>query len=69
MLDRHDNVVSIVAGHLHINSEMMRSGVYHITTPTLLADTPSYKIITISTTRGFSPMVYTELKEVDMTKK
>ena len=66
MLDKHDNVVSVVAGHLHINSEMMRNGVYHITSPSLLNDTPSYKIISISTTRGFSPMVYTELKEVEI---
>ena len=69
MLDKHDNIVTVVAGHLHTNSEMMRNGVYHITTPTLLADTPSYKVISISTTRGFSPMVYTELKEVEMAQK
>lgn len=69
MLDKHDNVVSVVAGHIHMNSEMMRNGVYHITSPTLLTDTPSYKVISISTTRGFSPMVYTELKEVEMPQK
>ena len=66
MLDKHDNVVSVIAGHLHTNSEIMRNGVYHITSPTLLNDPPVYKIISISTTKGFSPMVYTELKEVEM---
>ena len=69
LLDKHDNVVSVIAGHLHTNSEIMRNGVYHITSPTLLSDKPVYKVISISTTKGFSPMVYTELKEVDMKQK
>jgi predicted phosphodiesterase len=68
ILDDNDNVMSVVAGHLHKNSEIMRNGVYHITTPTLLSDTPVYKVISISTTKGFSPMVYTELKEVEIPK-
>ena len=66
LLDDHDCVVSVIAGHIHTNGEIMRNGVYHITTPSLLNDPNSYKVITISTTKGFSPMVYTELKEVDM---
>ena len=69
VLDKHDNVISVVAGHLHINYEAMRNGVYHITSPTLLNDTPTYKVINISTTKGFSPMVYTELKPVEIPKK
>lgn len=69
IIDKHDNIVSIIAGHLHTNSEIMRNGVYHIVTPTLLNEKPAYKIINISTTRGFSPMVYTELKEVEIPKK
>lgn len=69
LLDKHDNVISIVAGHLHTNSEVMRNGVYHITSPTLIGDKPSYKVISISTTKGFSPMVYTELKSVDLNQK
>ncbi len=68
IIDKYDNVVSIVAGHLHVNSEVMRNGVYHITSPTLLSTPPVYKIITVTTTKGFSPMIYTELKEVDMEK-
>ncbi len=66
LLDKYDNVISVIAGHLHMNSEVMRNGVYHITTPTLLYTPPLYKIITITTTRGFSPMIYTELKEVEL---
>ena len=42
----------------------MRNGVYHITSPTLIGETPEYKVINIVTTKGFSPMIYTELKEV-----
>lgn len=68
ILDKHDNVISIISGHLHINDEVMRNGVYHITSPTLLNTPPVYKIITVSTTKGFSPMIYTELKEVEMPK-
>lgn len=68
ILDKHDNVISIIAGHLHSNDEVMRNGVYHITSPTLLSTPPVYKIITVSTTKGFSPMIYTELKEVEMPK-
>ena len=69
VLDTHNNVVSIIAGHLHTNSEIMRNGVYHITSPTLLSNPPVYKVITVTTTRGFSPMIYTELKEVEMPKQ
>ncbi len=69
ILDKHNNVISVVAGHLHSNSEVMRNGVYHITSPTLLNEKPAYKVITITTTKGFSPMIYTELKETDMSQK
>lgn len=69
LLDKYDNIISVIAGHLHNNQEVMRNGVYHITSPTLLSEPPVYKIISITTAKGFSPMVYTELKEVDMTEK
>lgn len=69
ILDKHDNVISIVAGHLHTNSEKMRNGVYHVTSPTLLSEKPVYKVISVTTTKGFAPMVYTELKEVEMPQK
>ncbi len=69
ILDKHDNVITIITGHLHTNYEVMRNGVYHITSPTLLSEKPVYKVISISTTKEFSPMVYTELKEVEITKK
>lgn len=69
ILDKHDNVISVIAGHLHTNYEIMRNGVYHITSPTLLSEKPVYKVISISTTKEFSPMVYTELKEVEIPRK
>lgn len=64
VIDKHDNVISVVAGHLHTNGEVMRNGVYHISSPTLIGEPPVYKVITVVTTKGFSPMIYTELKEV-----
>lgn len=69
ILDKHDNVITIITGHLHTNYEVMRNGVYHITSPTLLSEKPVYKVISISTTKEFSPMVYTELKEVEIPRK
>lgn len=65
ILDKYDNVAAVISGHYHINGENMRNGVYHISTPTLMAVPNCYKIIEISTTKGFSPMIYTELKEVN----
>lgn len=69
LLDKHDNVISVVAGHLHTNSEKMRNGVYHVTSPSLLVEPHLYKVISITTTKGFSPMIYTEMKEVQIPKK
>lgn len=69
ILDKHTNVISVIAGHIHSNNEVMRNGVYHITSPTLLNNPHVYKVITITTTKGFSPMIYTELKETDMNQK
>ena len=63
-LDKYDNVVAVISGHYHYNGENMRNGVYHISSPTLLELPNYYKIIEISTTKGFSPLIYTELKEV-----
>ena len=69
LLDGYDCVISVIAGHIHTNGEIMRNGVYHITSPSLLNHPNSYKVITVTTTKGFSPMIYTELKEVDMSQK
>ena len=65
LLKQHNNVIAVVSGHYHTNGETMLDGVYHISTPSLLTEPNYYKIITIVTTKGFSPMIYTELKEGD----
>lgn len=65
VLKKHDNVVAIISGHFHVNSETMQDGIYHINTPTLLKEPHAYKIIDIVSKNGLSPIIYTQLKEVD----
>ncbi len=66
MLDKHNNVIAVVSGHYHINGEQMKDGIYHICSPTLLNEPYQYKIIDIVTTKGFSPMIYTQLRDVNL---
>lgn len=63
ILENHDNVLAVVSGHLHVNAENMKNGVYHISSPSLLTLPHSYKIIDIVTTKEFSPIIYTQLRE------
>lgn len=65
VLKRHDNVISIISGHYHMNKEKMENGIYHINSPSLIGVPNPYKIIDIVTTKGFSPMIYTQLREVE----
>ena len=65
VLNRHDNVIAIISGHYHVNKEKMENGVYHINSPCLSYPPNPYKIINIVTTKGFSPMIYTQIKEID----
>lgn len=64
LLKQHDNVAAVISGHYHFNGETMQDGIYHISSPSMLGDPNYYKIITVITTKGFSPMIYTELREV-----
>lgn len=66
VLDKHDNVLAILSGHFHVNSETMKNGVYHISSPTLLNEPHYYKIIDIVSKPGLSPIIYTQLKEVEV---
>ena len=66
IIDKHHNVLAIISGHLHTNGENMKNGVYHISTPSLLAMPHSYKIIDIVTMKDFSPIIYTQLREVEV---
>lgn len=63
LLDKHTNVLAVISGHFHVNSENMKNGVYHIASPSLLTMPYSYKVIDIVTTKDFSPIIYTQLKE------
>ena len=65
VLNKHDNVIAVIAGHYHTNNEQMENGVYHIISPSLLSTSNPYKIIDIVTTKGFSPMIYTRLRTTD----
>lgn len=68
VLAKHHNVLAILTGHFHINSEMMNDGIYHISSPSLLTIPQSYKIIDIVTTKEFSPIIYTQLREFPVAK-
>lgn len=63
LIAKHNNLLAIVSGHFHANSENMENGVYHISTPSLLTLPQSYKVIDIVTTKEFSPIIYTQLRE------
>lgn len=66
ILEKHKNVLAIVSGHLNTNAENMKDGVYHIMSPSILTMPQSYKIIDIVTTKEFSPIIYTQLKEFEV---
>lgn len=66
LLSKHNNVLAVLSGHFHTNGEIMKNGVYHISSPSLLTIPHSYKIIDIVTTPEFSPIIYTRLKEFDL---
>ena len=63
VLEKHHNVLAILSGHFHTNDETMKNGVYHISSPSLITVPHSYKIIDIVTTKDFSPIIYTQLRE------
>ena len=66
ILEKHKNVLAIVSGHLHTNAENMKDGVYHIISPSILSMPQAYKIIDIVTTKEFSPIIYTQLREFEV---
>lgn len=66
MLNKHDNVLAVISGHFHTNAENMQNGVYHISTPSMAGLPHSYKIIDIVTTKEFSPIIYTQLREFEV---
>ena len=65
-IENYHNLLAIISGHFHVNSETMKNGVYHISSPSLLALPHTYKVIDIITTKDFSPIIYTQLREVEV---
>ena len=66
ILSKHNNVLAVLSGHFHTNSENMKDGVYHISTPSLINVPNSYKIIDIITSKEFSPIIYSQLREFEV---
>lgn len=66
VLAKHTNVLAVVTGHFHVNDESMSNGVYYINSPSMLTLPQSYKIIDIVTTKEFSPIIYTQLREFEV---
>lgn len=66
MLKKYSNVKAVISGHYHVNHEKMQDGIYHISSPSLLVQPNQYKIIDIITTKGFSTMIYTQLRDVNV---
>ena len=66
MLDTYNNVIAIVSGHYHTNKEEMRNGIYHISSPAFINEPHYYKLIEIIRSKDMLPMVFTQLREIDL---
>lgn len=66
VLDKHENVMALISGHYHTNKEDMRNGVYHVSTPAFAEEPHPYKLIEIVRTKNFLPMMFTQLRAVDL---
>lgn len=66
LLDRHENVIAVVSGHYHHNSEEMRNGVYHVSSPAFVEEPHYYKVIEVMDNKNLLPMVFTQLREFDL---
>lgn len=66
ILDKYENVMAVVSGHYHVNREDMRNGVYHVSTPAFAEEPHYYKLIEIVSTKNFLPMIFTQLRGVDL---
>lgn len=68
ILDKHNNVVAVLAGHYHCSKVVNRNNVLHITTPALIQYPNAFRVITISEDCGKTNVkietVETGLKDV-----
>lgn len=65
VLKKHSNVIAIVSGHYHANGEVMKDGIYHVSTPSLLAPPNNYKVIDVSVKSKKDCQVYTQLRRAE----
>lgn len=61
LINKYDNVISVVAGHFNKNDEISLNGIYYIVTPSLLQN--CYKIIEIDEQNGYQ--IFTSLVRMD----
>lgn len=61
LINKYDNVISVVAGHFNKNDEVSLNGIYYIVTPSLAQG--CYKIIEIDEDNGFQ--IFTSLVRMD----
>ena len=61
MINKYDNVISVVSGHFNKNDEVSLNGIYYIVTPSLTQK--CYKIIEIDKDNGYQ--IFTSLVRMD----
>lgn len=61
LINKYDNVISVVAGHFNKNDEVSLNGIYYIVTPGLAQN--CYKIIEIDEDNGYQ--IFTSLVRMD----
>lgn len=73
VLDKHNNVVAVLAGHYHCPKVLKRNGVMHIATPSLMQYPNAFNVITIceepTGTKIKIETVETNLKDVQAQSK
>lgn len=65
ILKNHNNVIAIFSGHYHANGEKMVDGIYHVSTPALVADPHDYKVVEITGNSKKGYNIYTQLRHAE----
>ena len=61
LINKYDNVISVVSGHFNKNDEISLNGIYYIVTPSLTQN--CYKIIEIDEDNGYQ--IFTSLVKME----